>query len=282
MLLGRLFAYADAHRARMGVNYKQIPVNRPQVPGAQLQQGRGDAGPERVRSGVRAELQGRPEGRRRALSRRRRSGTPSGEFIRAAYTLRKDDDDWGQAGTLVRKVMDDAAARPTGVQRRRAPRRRASPSRCCSARSNTGATSTRRSATGSRKDARPDRKRMKDRYTRNERRRSSPSIPATETRGRMRRAQSWRGIRVYTIGHSTRTLDELVALLRTFGVSLLADIRTIPRSRHNPQFNGDALPSSLRRRGLRYVHLPTTWRAAPGPQGVAQHRLAQRQFSRVR
>jgi 3-methyladenine DNA glycosylase/8-oxoguanine DNA glycosylase len=97
---------------------------------------------------------------------------------------------------------------------------------------------------------------MKDKYTRNERRRSSPSIAAIETWGRMRRAQSWRGIRVYTIGHSTRSIDELVALLRTFGVSLLADIRTIPRSRHNPQFNGDALPSSLRRRGIRYVHLP--------------------------
>ena len=44
----------------------------------------------------------------------------------------------------------------------------------------------------------------------------------------MSRAKSWRGVRIYTIGHSTRTLDELVALLRTFGVSLLADIRTIP------------------------------------------------------
>lgn len=72
----------------------------------------------------------------------------------------------------------------------------------------------------------------------------------------MSHARSWRGTRVYTIGHSTRSLDELVALLHTFDVSLLADIRTIPRSRHNPQFNGDALPSSLRGRGVRYVHLP--------------------------
>jgi len=61
--------------------------------------------------------------------------------------------------------------------------------------------------------------------------------------------------RLYTIGHSTRTLDEFVALLRTFGVSVLADIRTIPRSRHNPQFNGDSLRSSLRSRSIRYVHL---------------------------
>jgi 3-methyladenine DNA glycosylase/8-oxoguanine DNA glycosylase len=73
---------------------------------------------------------------------------------------------------------------------------------------------------------------------------------------RMSRIRSWRGVRIYSIGHSTRTLDELVAMLRAFEVSVLADIRTIPRSRHNPQFNGDSLGSSLRLRGLRYVHLP--------------------------
>jgi 3-methyladenine DNA glycosylase/8-oxoguanine DNA glycosylase len=74
--------------------------------------------------------------------------------------------------------------------------------------------------------------------------------------GATSRAKSWRGVRIYTIGHSTRTLDELVALLRTFGVALLADIRTIPRSRHNPQFNADSLRASLRRRRLRYAHVP--------------------------
>ncbi|MFY0540562.1 DUF488 family protein [Nannocystis pusilla] len=63
-------------------------------------------------------------------------------------------------------------------------------------------------------------------------------------------------MRVYTIGHSTRTFDELVALLRSFDVAVVADIRTIPRSRHNPQFNGDALKAALRRRHLQYVHLP--------------------------
>src|ERR1019366_126296 len=74
--------------------------------------------------------------------------------------------------------------------------------------------------------------------------------------GPMSRTKSWRGARIYTVGHSTRTLDELVALLRAFDVSVLADIRTIPRSRHNPQFNGDALRSALRSRRLRYVPLP--------------------------
>ena len=70
----------------------------------------------------------------------------------------------------------------------------------------------------------------------------------------MRPIESWRGARIYTIGHSTRTLDELVALLRAVGVSVLADIRTIPRSRHNPQFNGDSLRKLLNT-GLLYVNV---------------------------
>jgi 3-methyladenine DNA glycosylase/8-oxoguanine DNA glycosylase len=65
----------------------------------------------------------------------------------------------------------------------------------------------------------------------------------------------WRGANLYTIGHSTRSLDELVSLLRAFGVSALADVRAIPRSRHNPQFDARTLPSALRQRGIRYVHL---------------------------
>jgi len=72
----------------------------------------------------------------------------------------------------------------------------------------------------------------------------------------MRREESWRAARLYTIGHSTRTLDELVELLRAFGVSVLADIRTIPRSRRNPQFNGDTLWAALGPRGIRYAPLP--------------------------
>ena len=68
--------------------------------------------------------------------------------------------------------------------------------------------------------------------------------------------KGWRAVRLYTVGHSTRTLQELVTLLRAFEVSVLADVRTMPRSRHNPQFNGDALRPALRSRRLRYVHLP--------------------------
>jgi uncharacterized protein (DUF488 family) len=61
---------------------------------------------------------------------------------------------------------------------------------------------------------------------------------------------------IYTVGHSTRSLDELVALLRSFGVTTLVDVRTIPRSRHNPQFNTDALGPALGPHGLTYVHQP--------------------------
>ena len=72
----------------------------------------------------------------------------------------------------------------------------------------------------------------------------------------MTRTRTWRGVRLYTVGHSTRTLDELLELLFAFEVTVLADVRTIPRSRHNPQFNADALRSALREGRLRYVHVP--------------------------
>src|SRR5215471_15737792 len=68
--------------------------------------------------------------------------------------------------------------------------------------------------------------------------------------------RSWRGVRVYTIGHSTRPFDELVGLLRAFDVDLVADIRSIPRSRHNPQYDGATLRAALRSRRLGYAHVP--------------------------
>ncbi|HYM68474.1 MAG TPA: DUF488 domain-containing protein [bacterium] len=63
-------------------------------------------------------------------------------------------------------------------------------------------------------------------------------------------------MRLYTIGHSTRTLDELVEALRGFGVQTLVDVRTVPRSRHVPQFNRETLSRTLPRRGIRYRHAP--------------------------
>lgn len=59
-----------------------------------------------------------------------------------------------------------------------------------------------------------------------------------------------------TIGHSTRSLDELVELLASNGVELLVDVRTVPRSRTNPQFNKDALTVDLPQRGIAYEHMP--------------------------
>ncbi|MFA7334126.1 MAG: DUF488 domain-containing protein [Kiritimatiellia bacterium] len=59
-----------------------------------------------------------------------------------------------------------------------------------------------------------------------------------------------------TIGHSTRTIEEFIRLLQAHGVTCVADVRTAPRSRHNPQFNKDSLPGSLKEAGLEYVHMP--------------------------
>jgi len=60
---------------------------------------------------------------------------------------------------------------------------------------------------------------------------------------------------VFTIGHSTRTLAELIALLREVGVTQLVDVRSIPRSRAMPQFNKDTLPDALAAAGIGYRHL---------------------------
>ena len=60
---------------------------------------------------------------------------------------------------------------------------------------------------------------------------------------------------IFTIGHSTRPIDEFIELLHANGVKQLIDIRTIPKSRHNPQFNGDTLAKSLRAARIRYLHM---------------------------
>ena len=60
---------------------------------------------------------------------------------------------------------------------------------------------------------------------------------------------------VFTVGHSTRPIADFLALLRAHGVRLVADVRTVPRSRHNPQFNQDALRKELRRAHIGYRHM---------------------------
>jgi len=62
-------------------------------------------------------------------------------------------------------------------------------------------------------------------------------------------------ITIWTIGHSTRPFEELVALLNSFNIKLVADIRSYPGSRKFPQFNKEALEISLPENNIQYVHL---------------------------
>lgn len=61
---------------------------------------------------------------------------------------------------------------------------------------------------------------------------------------------------VFTVGHSTRPIEEFVALLAAHGVTLLLDVRTVPGSRHNPQYNRETLPGALAAHGVGYQHVP--------------------------
>ncbi|BEP16320.1 catalase [Acidothermaceae bacterium B102] len=110
MLLGRLFSYSDAHRYRIGTNYAQLPVNAPVSPvnsyakdGAMRYAFNGPATPvyaPNSSGGPTADAATYDDGA---------GWNAGGEMVHAAYTLHVEDDDWGQAGTLVRQVMDDAA-----------------------------------------------------------------------------------------------------------------------------------------------------------------------------
>ena len=107
MLLARGFSYADAHRARLGVNYKQIPVNAPKVGVHSYAKD----GAMRVRNA--SEPVYAPNSKGGPKADPSLAGEPlwyaDGEMVRTAYTLRQDDDDFGQAGSMVREVLDDAA-----------------------------------------------------------------------------------------------------------------------------------------------------------------------------
>ena len=61
---------------------------------------------------------------------------------------------------------------------------------------------------------------------------------------------------VFTIGHSTRTIEEFIGMLQAHEVSCVADVRTLPRSKRHPQFDRETLPGSLRGAAIAYVHLP--------------------------
>ncbi|WP_327704689.1 catalase [Streptomyces decoyicus] len=109
MLLGRLFSYADTHRYRIGPNYAQLPPNRPHVPVHSYAKD----GPMRFEPS-RAARPYAPNSYGGPAADTLRYGEPAGwetggEMVREAYTLRRDDDDFGQPGTMVRQVLDDAA-----------------------------------------------------------------------------------------------------------------------------------------------------------------------------
>jgi uncharacterized protein (DUF488 family) len=62
-------------------------------------------------------------------------------------------------------------------------------------------------------------------------------------------------VTVWTVGHSTRPIEQFLALLAEHSIERLVDVRTVPRSRHNPQFNRDALPAALESVGIAYSHV---------------------------
>jgi catalase len=107
MLLARGFSYADAHRARLGVNYKQIPVNEPKVEVNAYSKD----GAMRIRNSTDPVYAPNSMGGPVADDPKRVAEAhwaSDGDMVRTAYSLRPEDDDWGQAGTLVREVLDDA------------------------------------------------------------------------------------------------------------------------------------------------------------------------------
>lgn len=61
---------------------------------------------------------------------------------------------------------------------------------------------------------------------------------------------------IWTIGHSNRTFEDFLRLLRAHNIQLLADVRRFPGSRRHPQFNGEQLSAALAKEGIKYVHLP--------------------------
>ena len=120
-----MFAYADAHRYRIGANYNQLPVNAPQSPVHSYS----TAGHMRYQLATDPVYAPNSKGGPHADTAAR-YGEPAGwhtdgDMVRTAYTLRADDDDWGQAGTLVRDVMNDTERDRLVEQRRWPP-----PQRC--------------------------------------------------------------------------------------------------------------------------------------------------------
>ena len=106
MLLGRMFSYPDTHRYRIGINYNQLPVNRPQCPVHSYNK---DGAMRYDHSGAQPVYAPNSYGGPQADPSLGEAtwGVEATEMVREAYTLRRDDDDFGQAGALVRNVLSD-------------------------------------------------------------------------------------------------------------------------------------------------------------------------------
>ncbi|AZQ73291.1 MULTISPECIES: catalase [Streptomyces] len=109
MLLGRLFSYPDTHRYRIGPNYAQLPPNRPHsAVNSYAKDGAMRYEPANTARPYAPNSYGGPAADTARFGEIA-GWAASGEMVREAYRLHREDDDWGQAGTMVRKVLDDAA-----------------------------------------------------------------------------------------------------------------------------------------------------------------------------
>ena len=86
---------------------------------------------------------------------------------------------------------------------------------------------------------------------------------------------------LHTFGHSTRCVEELIELLEGHDIELLADVRTLPRSRSNPQFNSDALPATLAPIAIRYLHIAELGGLRKPHRDSAKYGLAKCQLPRL-
>jgi Protein of unknown function, DUF488 len=91
---------------------------------------------------------------------------------------------------------------------------------------------------------------------RNERKNDVAPEPAAQVVTGTSNSMSEHVERIWTIGHSTRTIEEFIGMLNAHGIRLIADVRQFPGSRRYPQFNKEKLNESLAASGIRYIHLP--------------------------
>jgi Uncharacterized conserved protein len=86
---------------------------------------------------------------------------------------------------------------------------------------------------------------------------------------------------IYTIGHSTRALEDFLALLKREGITRIADVRTFPASRRHPHFNKESLAESLEGAGIGYTHLPELGGRRTPQKRFQKYRLEKRGFPRL-